>query len=191
MVNDIFVCLFPRFATNQCYMSYKENNSGFILWTKVKSLTFLLTLVFGIFFQKSNEIMVILYTSQQGSRFRWGKWMYQPVPLIKKHEKWIWHIIFYLPYLHLSIISHTNFQKGVTTASIYSASKAAVESMTIAAAKEWAKVPIRCNCIRPGYVWTPMINHHPEEILNKLKKATAMDRFGKPEGVSNLIKYRH
>ena len=58
-----------------------------------------------------------------------------------------------------------------------------MEAMTLAAAKEWANIPIRCNAVRPGFIKTPIMDDFSQDMLEKVYKPTiGMGRFGKVEG---------
>uniref|UniRef100_A0A3Q2FN73 (3R)-3-hydroxyacyl-CoA dehydrogenase n=1 Tax=Cyprinodon variegatus TaxID=28743 RepID=A0A3Q2FN73_CYPVA len=49
----------------------------------------------------------------------------------------------------------------------YAASKAGVEGLTRTAAKEFGRFGIRCNCVLPGFISTPMTDKVPEKVLDK------------------------
>ncbi|XP_062414417.1 estradiol 17-beta-dehydrogenase 8 isoform X2 [Pungitius pungitius] len=49
----------------------------------------------------------------------------------------------------------------------YSASKAGVEGLTRTAAKELSRFGIRCNCVLPGFISTPMTDKVPERVISK------------------------
>ncbi|NJM68361.1 MAG: glucose 1-dehydrogenase [Acaryochloris sp. RU_4_1] len=75
---------------------------------------------------------------------------------------------------------------------IYSASKGAVVMLTKGIALDYAKQGIRCNCICPGWVDTP-INYAHAEMLGGLEKVYAsIDQFqpigrpGEPREISHL-----
>jgi 17beta-estradiol 17-dehydrogenase/3alpha(17beta)-hydroxysteroid dehydrogenase (NAD+) len=68
----------------------------------------------------------------------------------------------------------------------YSASKAAVEGLTKTVARELGKYKIRCNCIMPGFIRTPMTDKIPEKHLQKLKALIPIGRFGEPEEIARL-----
>jgi 17beta-estradiol 17-dehydrogenase/3alpha(17beta)-hydroxysteroid dehydrogenase (NAD+) len=68
----------------------------------------------------------------------------------------------------------------------YSASKAAVEGLTKSVARELGKYKIRCNCILPGFVRTPMTESIPEKHLARLKALIPLGRFGEPEEIAQL-----
>uniref|UniRef100_A0A3Q4HVX7 (3R)-3-hydroxyacyl-CoA dehydrogenase n=1 Tax=Neolamprologus brichardi TaxID=32507 RepID=A0A3Q4HVX7_NEOBR len=50
----------------------------------------------------------------------------------------------------------------------YAASKAGVEGLTRTAAKELSRFGIRCNCVLPGFITTPMTDKVPEKVISKL-----------------------
>ncbi|RNA43842.1 Estradiol 17-beta-dehydrogenase 8 [Brachionus plicatilis] len=68
----------------------------------------------------------------------------------------------------------------------YAASKAGVEGMTKTIAKEIGKFNIRCNAILPGLIETPMTNHVPENILQKIIKSVPLRRIGQPQDIAQL-----
>ncbi|KAJ0039450.1 hypothetical protein NL108_013552, partial [Boleophthalmus pectinirostris] len=62
----------------------------------------------------------------------------------------------------------------------YSASKAGVEGLTRTAAKELSKFGIRCNCVLPGFITTPMTDSVPDKVINKLLTLVPLGRMGEP-----------
>lgn len=77
--------------------------------------------------------------------------------------------------------------------SVYSASKGAVVMLTRGIALDYAKQNIRCNCICPGWVDTP-INYAHADLLGGLEKVYAsIDAFqpigrpGEPGEIANLV----
>lgn len=71
----------------------------------------------------------------------------------------------------------------------YAPSKAAVETLTRVAAKEFAKYGIRVNTVIPGFINTPMTASVPEKVKELILKQIAMRRFGDPEEVSDTIAF--
>lgn len=81
---------------------------------------------------------------------------------------------------------------GITGASCevhYSASKAAIDGMTRALAKEMGPSNIRVNSIAPGIVDTDMNKDITSEELDELKKEIPLGRIAKPEEIVNSIKW--
>lgn len=78
---------------------------------------------------------------------------------------------------------------GAPLASIYSASKGAVLSMTRSFAMEWAKYDFRVNAVCPGMIKTPMTKRVQvnktmyESNLNLIP----LRRFGEPEEIATMI----
>ncbi len=70
---------------------------------------------------------------------------------------------------------------------LYSASKAAVIGMTLAAAKELAPKSIRVNAVAPGIIDTAMTRELPREKLERSVASIRMGRIGTPEEVANVI----
>ena len=92
---------------------------------------------------------------------------------------------------HGSIInvSSTLGIKGGAGASLYSASKHAVEGLTKSAALEVAKLGIRVNAVAPGPIETGMLNRFAgnEASKSRTKAKVPVQRFGEPEEVANAI----
>ena len=66
----------------------------------------------------------------------------------------------------------------------YAASKAGVESMSRALAREVGSRNITVNCIAPGFIETDMTKSLGEEITENLLKQIPLARFGNPEDVA-------
>jgi len=69
----------------------------------------------------------------------------------------------------------------------YAASKAAVNTFTVAFAREAGRHNIRVNTVSPGIIDTDMYNDATEEKIQALKKAIPLGRMGKPEEVAQSI----
>ncbi len=82
-----------------------------------------------------------------------------------------------------TIINTTSVQAKVADKSmlIYSATKGAIASFTVALSNLLAPQGIRVNCVAPGPIWTPIqpIVKSPEQI-EALGKATPLGRAGQP-----------
>lgn len=72
---------------------------------------------------------------------------------------------------------------------IYSASKAACQSMTKTMAKELASYNIRVNAIAPTPVQTDLIKAVPKDKINALLDAQAIKRFGEFDDIINVIDF--
>lgn len=68
----------------------------------------------------------------------------------------------------------------------YGASKGAVISMTLSAAKELAAKGVRVNAIAPGYIDTDMIRNIPADVHQERLESIAMGRIGRPEDVADV-----
>ena len=71
----------------------------------------------------------------------------------------------------------------------YSASKAAIDGMTRALAKEMGPSNIRINSIAPGLVNTDMNKDIADGELEQLKKEIPLGRIAKPEDIANSVKW--
>jgi NAD(P)-dependent dehydrogenase (short-subunit alcohol dehydrogenase family) len=86
-------------------------------------------------------------------------------------------------------LSSTAGSRGVANASIYVASKHAVEGLTKTAALEGASAGIRVNAIAPGPVETEMLNRFTGNADRKAKliAGVPMKRAGSPEEIANAV----
>lgn len=71
----------------------------------------------------------------------------------------------------------------------YAASKAGVVSLTKSAAAELGRDQINVNCVAPGFIRTPMIEHLPEKIKEEAVRRTLLGRVGEPEEVAHLVAF--
>ncbi|XP_023651930.2 (3R)-3-hydroxyacyl-CoA dehydrogenase [Paramormyrops kingsleyae] len=71
----------------------------------------------------------------------------------------------------------------------YCASKAGVEGLTRTAAKELSGFGIRCNCVLPGFITTPMTDKVPEKVISKITSLVPMGRMGEPAEVADVCTF--
>lgn len=69
----------------------------------------------------------------------------------------------------------------------YSATKGAIDTMTIGLAKEVAKEGIRVNAVRPGVIQTEIHEGRSDEEMTKLRAAIPMGRYGTAAEVAEAI----
>lgn len=69
----------------------------------------------------------------------------------------------------------------------YAAAKGGIIGFTKSLAKELGKFGVRVNAIAPGFIETKMAESVPENIKTVIKQLTALNRFGKPEEVANVV----
>jgi NAD(P)-dependent dehydrogenase (short-subunit alcohol dehydrogenase family) len=89
-------------------------------------------------------------------------------------------------------ISSTYGHKGAAGASIYAASKHAVEGLTKSVALEVAETGVRVNAVAPGPIDTGMLDRFAGGDAGKksyLRTTVPMKRFGKPDEVARAILY--
>jgi NAD(P)-dependent dehydrogenase (short-subunit alcohol dehydrogenase family) len=88
-------------------------------------------------------------------------------------------------------VSSTLGIRGGSGASVYSASKHAVEGLTKSAALEVAPLGIRVNAVAPGPIDTDMLSRFAgnEDSKGRTKAKVPFQRFGNPEEVANAILY--
>lgn len=86
-----------------------------------------------------------------------------------------------------------NITSGITSANpecmaLYAGSKAAVATFSKVLARELAPRQITVNCISPGMVDTPMLEHGDAETLRMVgAKLAAMQRLGQPEDIADAV----
>ena len=88
-------------------------------------------------------------------------------------------------------LSSTMGQRGAPGASMYTASKHAVEGLTKAAALEGAEFGVRVNAVAPGPVETELLNRFTGSAGRKagLIAGVPLKRAGKPEEIARAIVY--
>lgn len=81
---------------------------------------------------------------------------------------------------------------GITGASLevlYSISKAGMNGMTKALAKELGPSNIRVNAIAPGMIETKMNNKLTKEEIEQIKEEIPLERIGKTEDIAKCVKW--
>jgi NAD(P)-dependent dehydrogenase (short-subunit alcohol dehydrogenase family) len=93
---------------------------------------------------------------------------------------------------HAAIVINASWtlHRGMAAASLYSASKAAVHSLTRTLAAELGSKGIRVNSVSPGYIQTPMFHAEiaPEDHAGILAQI-ASGRFGAADDVANAVAF--
>ena len=72
---------------------------------------------------------------------------------------------------------------------IYSVSKAGIDGLTKALAKELGPSNIRVNSIAPGMINTKMNSNLNEEEIKNLKEETPLGKIGEPKDIAKCIKW--
>ena len=88
-------------------------------------------------------------------------------------------------------VSSTYGHTGAAGASIYAASKHAVEGLTKSAALEAAGTGVRVNVVAPGPIETPMLNRFTgsDERKAGLASTVPLKRVGRPEEIAQAIAF--
>jgi NAD(P)-dependent dehydrogenase (short-subunit alcohol dehydrogenase family) len=92
------------------------------------------------------------------------------------------------------LVTSVSNTKGIATTSVYSATKAALRSLTRTFARELIDRGIRVNAVSPGPIDTGILERTmsaeaAREFLDQIKAANPMQRFGEPEEVAKAIVY--
>ena len=69
----------------------------------------------------------------------------------------------------------------------YAATKAGQVALIKSAAKEWARIPIRCNAVSPGVISTPLLQKSNAELVQLTLRLTPMGRQGTPDGRCTVL----
>src|SRR5271163_3817846 len=88
-------------------------------------------------------------------------------------------------------VSSTYGHVGGAGASIYAASKHAVEGLTKSVALEFASFGIRVNAVAPGPIQTPMLDRWAgsEDVKAYLATLNAQKRIGRPAEIARAVMY--
>lgn len=78
---------------------------------------------------------------------------------------------------------------GASQEVVYSITKAGMDGLTKALAKEVGPSNIRVNSIAPGYIETDMNKEFSEEVLEQIKEETPLERIGKPEDIAKCVEW--
>jgi 3-oxoacyl-[acyl-carrier protein] reductase len=71
----------------------------------------------------------------------------------------------------------------------YSASKAAVDAMTVTMAKELCKYGIRVAAVAPGYINTDMCAGIKQDVLERIIRRTPAERLGERQEISHAVQF--
>ena len=78
---------------------------------------------------------------------------------------------------------------GASMEVLYSVSKAGINGLTKALAKELGPSNIRVNAIAPGIIDTDMNKNISDMTLEELKEETPLEKIGKPKDISKCIEW--
>jgi 3-oxoacyl-[acyl-carrier protein] reductase len=89
-------------------------------------------------------------------------------------------------------ISSVAAERGGVSRAAYGASKAAVNSLTRAAAVEWAPSGVRVNAIGPGYIDSPLLQSAIESggiSMDKLMDRVPMRKLAQPADIAGSVSF--
>ncbi len=78
---------------------------------------------------------------------------------------------------------------GASTESLYSASKGAINALTLSLAKELGPSNINVNAVCPGLINTQMNCELSKETIQSIIEETPLQRIGTPKDVANLVEF--
>jgi 3-oxoacyl-[acyl-carrier protein] reductase len=86
-------------------------------------------------------------------------------------------------------ITSVSGQAGQQGQANYSSAKAGLIGLTKATARELASRGITVNAVAPGFVLTELTETLPAALMDQIKTATPLGRFGTPEEVANAVAF--
>jgi 3-oxoacyl-[acyl-carrier protein] reductase len=86
-------------------------------------------------------------------------------------------------------ITSVSGQAGQQGQANYSSAKAGLIGLTKATARELASRGITVNAVAPGFVLTELTESLPEALMEQIRTATPLGRFGTPEEVANAVAF--
>jgi NAD(P)-dependent dehydrogenase (short-subunit alcohol dehydrogenase family) len=89
----------------------------------------------------------------------------------------------------LVVIGSVSASRAIAERTVYAASKAGIERMTLSLAAEWARRGIRINVVSPGVISTPFLGPDPAGIEDWVAERVPLGRPGRPEEVADVVRY--
>ena len=86
-------------------------------------------------------------------------------------------------------ITSVSGQAGQMGQANYSSAKAGLIGLTKATARELASRGITCNAVAPGFILTELTRDLDEKLLEGIKAATPLARFGTPEEIASAVAF--
>jgi NAD(P)-dependent dehydrogenase (short-subunit alcohol dehydrogenase family) len=79
--------------------------------------------------------------------------------------------------------------KGLNNLAAYSAAKGGVVSLTQQVAMEYGGQGVRCNCVCPGTIDTPILENVPADLRKKYAEAHIIPRLGATEEIAAAVSF--
>ena len=84
-------------------------------------------------------------------------------------------------------ISSINGERGKVGQAAYAASKGAMNALAKTAARELGHFGIRVNVVAPGWITTPMTATLADDVRERARQDTALERLGEPDDVGRVV----
>lgn len=84
-------------------------------------------------------------------------------------------------------ISSINGERGKIGQAAYAASKGAMNALARTAARELGHFGIRVNVVAPGWIATPMTASLPDDVRERARQDSALERLGAPDDVGRVV----
>lgn len=78
---------------------------------------------------------------------------------------------------------------GASQEIVYSITKAGMDGLTKATAKEVGPSNIKVNSIAPGYIDTDMNKEYSAEVVEQIKEEIPLQKIGKPEDIAKCVEW--
>lgn len=85
------------------------------------------------------------------------------------------------------LVTSINGERGKFGQSNYAASKGGLTALAKTAARELGRFDVRVNCVAPGMVDTPMAESLPEEVKERARKESVLNRIATPADVAGVV----
>ena len=85
------------------------------------------------------------------------------------------------------LVSSVHTHMGIPGRSVYASTKAAVTQLAKNFAADLTERNIRVNSVSPGFTQTPILENHPNELIDQIRKKIPMKKLAVPEQIAQTI----